>query len=130
MPHITGIDHIAITVTDLDRGVAFYEKLLGSPPVAEMEGPGLHRKIFRLPDGTTIGLTKHQSNPPSAFNPFVPGLDHLGLGVKSVAELERWLEHLTELGIENSGIVSADYGTAISFTDQDGTAFDLFVGGA
>ncbi len=127
MPKFTGIDHIAITVTNLDRSVEFYEKLFGMPPVGHLDGPGLHRKVFRLPDGTTIGLTKHETAAPHGFSPFVPGMDHLGLGVESVAELDNWLKHLTDLGIENSGIVSADYGTAISFTDPDGTAFDLFV---
>lgn len=127
MPTITGIDHIAITVTDLDRSVDFYQKLLGSSTVAEIDGPGLHRKLFALPDGTTIGLTKHETVPPGVFSPFVPGMDHLGLGVESVAELELWLAHLEQLGIENSGIERATYGVAVSFTDPDGTAFDLFV---
>lgn len=129
MPKLTGIDHIAITVIDLDRSVAFYEKLFGMPPAGKLGGEGLRRTVFRLPDDVTIGLTTHDTAAPHGFSPFAPGLDHLGFGVETVAELAAWVDHLTQLGIENSGLVEVDYGTAVSFTDPDGTAFDLFVRG-
>jgi catechol 2,3-dioxygenase-like lactoylglutathione lyase family enzyme len=128
MPSFTGIDHLALTVTDLDVSVPFYEKLWGMPVAGSLEGNDLTRRIFRLPSGTTVGLTQHDTSASTAFSPFTPGMDHVGFGVESVEELGRWVAHLDELGIDNSGLVEADYGVAVSFTDPDGTALEFFVG--
>ncbi|MFC7430928.1 MULTISPECIES: VOC family protein [unclassified Agrococcus] len=128
MPRLTGVDHIAITVRDLDASVAFYERLLGTPPVGEIEDGALRRRLFALPNGTNLGLTQHELPAPGDFTPYAPGLDHLGLAVDGREELERWAQHLTSMGVEHGGLVEAPYGIALSFTDPDGTALELFVG--
>ncbi|MFY0408059.1 VOC family protein [Solicola sp. PLA-1-18] len=127
MPQTTGIDHLAVTVSDLDRAVEFYQRVLGSPPVGELEGEGLHRRIFALPGGPRLGLTRHDATASGDFDPRRPGLDHLGLGVTDVDELRAWADHLDAVGVAHSGLVEADYGVALSFTDPDGTALELFV---
>lgn len=38
-------------------------------------------------------------------------------------------DHLTALGVGNSGPIGADYGTALSCADPDGIALDFFVTG-
>ena len=132
MPAFTGIDHLAITVSDLGTSVPFYEKLWGMPAVGELGGEGLHRRVFRLPGGTTIGLTQHDAAPGrqvTAFSPFAAGMDHVGFGVDSVAELQGWVAHLDDAGIAHGGIVEADYGWAVSLKDPDCTALELFVRG-
>ena len=49
MPTITGIDHLAITVSDLESSVRFYSVLWAMEPVATLsDGPFL-RRIFALP---------------------------------------------------------------------------------
>ena len=128
MPHVTGIHHLAITVSNLDASTAFYERVLGFPPQSELEGEGLHRRLFTLPGGTNLGLTEHSPSTSETFSPFRPGMDHLGLAVDTREELDAWAEHLTDAGIEHSGLVDAPYGTALSFKDPDGTALELFVG--
>jgi catechol 2,3-dioxygenase-like lactoylglutathione lyase family enzyme len=40
MPSIVGIDHVAITVADLEATCAFYLSLFGGRPVAEVAGVG------------------------------------------------------------------------------------------
>ena len=37
-PHITGIDHVRLYVTDMDKANAFYAKLMGSPPTKTAYG--------------------------------------------------------------------------------------------
>lgn len=39
----------------------------------------------------------------------------------------QWAEHLDRLGVSHSGVQDADYGSALSFSDPDGNALELFV---
>ncbi|GLK16562.1 glyoxalase [Herbiconiux flava] len=126
VPQFTGIHHVAVTVSDLAASAAFYERVLGFPPAGGIDDEHLHRRLFTLPDGVNLGLTQHDTATSESFSPFRPGLDHLGLAVADRAELEAWAAHLDTVGIAHSGLVDADYGTALSFTDPDGTALEFF----
>lgn len=50
----TGLAQVAQYAQDLDRAAAFYERLLGTPPLARFEPPGL--LFFDLGDGTRLLL--------------------------------------------------------------------------
>lgn len=128
MPTLTGIDHVAITVSDLDASTAFYKRLFGFGPIGSLEGEGLSRRLFRLPSGTNIGLTQHERDVNGSFDPFTPGLDHIGFAVDGLDQLREWAAHVHAAGFENSGLVEADYGTALSVKDPDGVALEFFVG--
>lgn len=128
MPRLTGIHHLALTVSNLGVSAAFYERALGFPPTNEITDDSLHRRLFMLPSGTNLGLTEHDPTTTETFSPFRPGMDHVGFGVDTKDELLLWAQHLTDSGIEHSGLVDAPYGTALSFKDPDGTALELFVG--
>lgn len=133
MPTFTNIHHLAVTVRDLDTSVAFYAQVFGFEPATEIDDNQLHRKLFALPGGTNLGLTQHDRGAKGAgdgadsFSPFSPGLDHIGFTVESRDELEAWASHLSEHGIEHSGIVEAPYGRALSFKDPDQIALEFFV---
>ena len=127
MPAFTGIAHLALTVTDLERSVAFYGRLWGMASSGTLDGPALHRWVFLLPDGTTIGLTRHDATASTPFDAHARGLDHVGFAVANLADLQAWADHLTAMDIAHSGLVEADYGTALSFTDPDGIALEFFV---
>ena len=49
----TGLAQVAQHAEDLDRAAAFYERLLGSPPLARFDPPGL---LFFGLDGTRLLL--------------------------------------------------------------------------
>lgn len=53
---------VAQRATDLDRAARFYERLLGSPPLARFDPPGL--LFFSLGDGTRLLL---EAGAPSAL---------------------------------------------------------------
>ena len=127
MPRFTGIHHLALTVSDLDASSAFYQLVFGFPPASELGGENLQRRLFRLPSGTNLGLTEHNPTTTETFTPFRPGLDHVGFAVDNTDELLTWADHLTNAGIEHSGVVDAPYGTALSFKDPDGIALEFFV---
>ena len=50
----TGLAQVAQYAQDLDRAAAFYERLLGTPPLARFDPPGL--LFFGLADGTRLLL--------------------------------------------------------------------------
>ena len=127
MPAITGADHVAITVTDLEVSATFYARLLGAEPIATLDDGAFVRKLFDLGGGAHLGLTQHERGSGQPFDPTTPGLDHLGMAVADRGELEAWQHHLSDLDIKHGGIVSADYGLVLSFTDPDGIALELFV---
>ena len=62
-----------------------------------------------------------------SFTEFRVGLDHVGFGCASRAELEDWVERLNGLGDRSTAdIVDAHYGSGLSFRDPDGIALEFF----
>ena len=125
-PAMPAITHVALTVTDLERSVAWYKRLLRSDPVLDEDTGPFHHTVFAL-GGTLLGLHSFpdpESGP--AFDPRRPGLDHVAFGVADRDELERWRGRLDELDITWSDIVDAHYGSGLSFKDPDGLALELF----
>lgn len=127
MPAISGIDHVALTVSDLDVSVAFYCAVLGVEVAGTMADGDVERRVLALPGPTRLGLTQHRLGSGRSFDPRTPGLDHLGLRCESLGELDAWVEHLDSLDISHSGVRQADYGRALSFKDPDGNALEMFL---
>ena len=126
MPYFSGINHIALTVSDLHTSVAFYERVLGITSDGDMTDGAFIRRLLPLPDGSHLGLTQHDAHTSARFDPTMPGLDHVGFSCDSRDELSAWLHHLDSLGIAHGGIRDADYGSALSFKDPDGNALEFF----
>lgn len=128
MPALPVLDHLALTVADVEVSVAFYSQLWGVEPAGTLtDGPFVRRK-FELGDGFSIGLTQHEgASGDRRFNAQNPGLDHVGFAVADRSELLQWAAHLETIGVAHSGPVEADYGTALSFKDPDGIALEFFL---
>ncbi len=126
MAEFPSIAHVAVTVSDLGRSVPWYERLFDAKPVLDEDTGPFHHVVWLL-GPTLFGIHQH-SEPESrdAFSELRPGLDHVGFGVASRAELEGWVKRLDELGISHGGIVDAPYGSGLSFRDPDNVALELF----
>jgi glyoxylase I family protein len=126
MAAFPGIAHVAVTVSNLERSVPWYERLFDGKAVLDEDTGPFHHVVWML--GTTLfGI--HQFPKPDSTEPFNehrPGLDHVGFGVSSRAELEQWQSRLDDLGIAHGGIVDAPYGSGLSFRDPDNIALELF----
>jgi catechol-2,3-dioxygenase len=125
-PTMPAITHVALTVSDLDRSVAWYKALLGSDPVLDEDTGPFHHTVFLI-GGTLLGLHKFpdlKSSEP--FDERRPGLDHVAFGVANRKELEQWVARLDELKIAHRGIDDAPYGSGLSFRDPDNIALELF----
>jgi glyoxylase I family protein len=127
VPDFPTITHVALTVSDLDRSVPWYQALFESKPVLD-EDTGPFRHVVWLVGGQTlVGL--HQFPDPvstEAFNERRPGLDHLAFACNNRGELEEWESQLNNLGIAHGGIIDAPYGSGLSFRDPDNIALEFF----
>jgi glyoxylase I family protein len=124
------LQHVAITVSDLERSTRWYAALFGADPVLdEDEASGtFHHTVFLLDGGALFGLHTHVGAASGErFDERRTGLDHVSFGLSGTAELERWGSRLTELGIAHGGIKKAHYGSGISFRDPDNIALEFFI---
>lgn len=128
MPDTTfpGIGHVALTVSDLGRSVAWYQRLFDAEPVLDEDTGPYHHVVWML-GGTLLGL--HQHSKPASTEPadeLRPGLDHVAFACPDRAALEAWAERLDALDIPHGGIVDAPYGSGLSFRDPDNIPLELF----
>ncbi len=125
---MTTLNHVAVTVRDVDASAPWYQALFGTDPVLdERTDTGFRHVVWALDNGTLFGI--HQHDRPledRRFTEFQTGLDHVGFGCADRCELDAWVNKLNELGIEHGGIVDAHYGSGLSFRDPDGIALEFF----
>jgi len=130
MPKLTGTSHVDLTVSDLDRSVAFYEKALAMTQLmrARIEQEKFEVCYLAEPQtGMILGLVKHDAARPGGFDPRVTGLDHLSFAVDDPAELHAWAAHLDSLGIEHHGYSDQPpIGAGLNFADPDGIALEFY----
>ena len=123
-----GLNHVAVTVSDVEVSGPWYRALIGADPVLdEHTDAGYRHLVWVLEGGTLFGIHQHdRAIEPGAFTEFRAGLDHVGFGCASRADLVAWAARLDELGIAHGGVVDAPYGSGLSFRDPDGIALELF----
>jgi catechol 2,3-dioxygenase-like lactoylglutathione lyase family enzyme len=125
-----GLQHVAITVSDLERSTQWYSTLFGADPVLDEdeESGTFHHTVFALDGGTLFGLHTHMgAESKDQADERRTGLDHVGFALPGSAELEQWQSRLDELGIPHGGIKKAHYGSAISFRDPDNIGLEFFI---
>ena len=128
MATLPALNHVAVTVRDLEVSGPWYRALIGADPVLdEHTDAGFRHIVWLLDGGALFGIHQHDrplENEP--FSEFRVGLDHVSFGCANRDELEKWVGRLDELGIEHGGIVDAHYGSGLSFRDPDGIALEFF----
>lgn len=122
------LNHVALTVRDLETSGPWYRQLIGTEPVLdEHTEAGFHHLVWAFDNGTLFGIHQHDRDIEGGqFSEFRAGLDHVGFGCADRAELTKWAERLETLGIDHGGIVDAPYGSGVSFRDPDGNALEFF----
>ena len=129
MSAITGVDHIALTVSHLDQSAAWYEAVFGLVRIATAEegGGARHKVILRHPGtGLRIGLVTHRSSPPEPFDETHMGLDHVSFSVASREELEAMQQRLEQRGAPQSPLAEGLGGALVLvFRDPDNIQLEL-----
>lgn len=127
MAEFPSLGHVAVTVTDLDRGREWYSKLFGTQPVLDEDAGSFYHVVWALGGGSLFGIHTHpRENDQPDFNEFRTGLDHIAFAVSSRADLESWEKRLDDLGITHGDIVDAPYGSGLSFRDPDNLPLEFF----
>lgn len=128
-PALTGVSHIALTVSDLQHSVDWYVETLGFTVLFPFDTDDFTRRILLHPCGAVVALTQHAGGPAGPFDPRVTGLDHVGFSVGSVEELSVWADWLSSRGVGHAGVqVTPLTGSAlVAFVDPDGIALELYV---
>jgi catechol 2,3-dioxygenase-like lactoylglutathione lyase family enzyme len=122
-----GIGHVAVTVTDIDRGREWYSKLFGSQPVLDEDAGSFYHVVWAIGGGSLFGIHTHpRDNDQPDFSEFRTGLDHVAFACSSRADLEAWEKRLNDLGVKHGGIVDAPYGSGLSFRDPDNLPLEFF----
>jgi len=97
------LHHLALTVTDLDASVRWYEAVFDVHPVLELPHDGGVGMILADPERRLIiALHRHDTNDGALFTETATGLDHAGFTLPSRADLEAWQEHLEANGVVRS----------------------------
>jgi glyoxylase I family protein len=128
MPTFYGWSHISISVTDLAASEKWFTEVLGLQVVDRVEHEGWSAVITGDPStGLVLEAQHHEGNAGERFDPRRTGLDHIGLKLKTRAELDEWQDHLARLGVDHTPVVTKPYGEVLTFRHPDGIQFELFV---
>ena len=127
-PAMDGIIHVALTVTDVDASVAWYQEVLGLKQMGTAPHDGGFGIVMSTPDEQVwLALHHHDANSGEAFTETRTGLDHVAFHVPSYEHLVAWRDHFDEHGVRHSEIVPIpDYGVAaLVFYDPDNIQLEL-----
>ena len=128
MTEIVGIDHLYITVSDLTRSEAFYDRameILGFRKNSFAIGGDPHVQYFNR----HFGYVLRPARSTDGHDPYAPGLHHLCLRVDSVEDVVSVATRLRKAGIDaTEAKLHPDYAPdywATFFTDPDGIRLEV-----
>ncbi|MGZ9114680.1 MAG: VOC family protein [Brevundimonas sp.] len=126
---VTGIDHVVLRVTDLDRSLDFYTRVLGCPVERRQDEIGLVQLragaslIDLVPVDGVVGRRGGAAPGPDAHN-----LDHMCIRIAAF-DPEGAREHLRRHGVqvESEGVRYGASGEGMSFSirDPEGNGLEL-----
>lgn len=122
MPAFTGIDHLSITVTDLDASERFYTGVLGLQTMVDF---GPVRILIDRPSGFFLSLVRHEDGHPGPFSELHPGVDHVGLAAADRDELVAWEQRFRAAEVVFTPIRDLPLGSHLNFRDPDGLALEF-----
>ena len=131
----TGYGHVRLTVTDLARSRAFYDRVFGLPVAFEVPADAddatrsalaflYDGVIYAVPGGGLLGL-RPVAPAGDRFDEDRVGLDHLSFAVGSTTDLQDAVALLDEAGIAHGGVKDLGAASILEFRDPDGIALEL-----
>jgi glyoxylase I family protein len=127
----TGVHHVDLVVSSIERSLPFYRDLLGPlgyHRISEVEGERGESIWYLGGPGTGIGLRQAQSESP-AYDRYAVGLHHLAVEAYSRAVVDERAEWLRsqgaeiESGPEEYAYIPGYY--AVFFYDPDGIKLEI-----
>jgi glyoxylase I family protein len=102
--HTTGVHHVDLVVSSIERSLPFYRDLLaplGYHGISEVEGERGETIYYLWGPGSSIGLREAQAEPRGEpYDRYTVGLHHLALEAASRAAVDERATWLREAGAE------------------------------
>ena len=130
MPITTGFNHVATLTTDLDRFAAWYGDVFGAEVVHTMDAEGDHPRMFIIDMGGGSALNVFEVPPEAIIGERrrIGGrgaIDHFGIAVDSLPDLEQVKERLVTAGADIGEIQRLGDEWSLFFRDVDGTELEV-----
>ncbi|WP_407333662.1 VOC family protein [Enterovibrio sp. 27052020O] len=127
MSIVSGVHHVALIVSDIERAKSFYLDVLGLRLLAEnyREDRDSWKVDVELPDGRQLELFTFSSSPERPSYPEAQGLRHLAF---QCDDIDSAVQHLKKNKIECEPIRIDPYTLArfTFFSDPDGLPLELY----
>lgn len=134
----SGVAHIRLTVTDIARSKAFYDRVFGWPAVIDESGcvdePGVRQSterfyggtVYATPSGALFGL-RPVADKGQRFDSEHTGLDHLSFLLPGRDALVAARQSLEDAGIPHGEVIDLEGAriAILSFSDPDGVHLEL-----
>jgi catechol 2,3-dioxygenase-like lactoylglutathione lyase family enzyme len=119
----SGLNHIIMTIKDVEISKAFYGDVLGFEIKSIADG------FFFITGGVYIFFfTSRHPIPDDRFDEFRIGLDHLSFTAPSEAALQSLAEHLHSRGVETNGVETYHTGNRyVAFRDPDNVQLEYWL---
>lgn len=136
VPTPTGFSHVRLTVTDIARSRAFYERVFGFQVAYEAPPDDSDQAtkdalsflfggvIYSFGTGNLLGLRPVAASG-DEFDEDRVGLDHLAFRLGSRNDLDHAVTALDELGVAHAGPKDLGLMWILEFRDPDGVALEL-----
>ena len=129
MPEIIGIDHIYVSVSNLERSQAFYDKVFIGVLKFRKNAFALSGEPHVQYYNRHFGYVLRPARAASLHDPYAAGLHHFCLRVESIADVHEVARQLRSAGIDaTEARVHAEYAPdyiATFFTDPDGVRLEV-----
>ncbi len=132
MSKLMSVHHLALTVTDVDRSVPWYARVLELEEYTRREDPetGLRKVVLRSPsEGFAVVLVEHANTGRPRFDERRTGLDHVAFKVSSRSELAEWEARLEEYGVTYTPAKQSrtlEGSSVVVFRDPDGIQLEIW----
>lgn len=135
MPITNAYSHVRLTVTDIGRSRAFYERVFGMPVALELPDgadEAAREQLSFLYGGVIyrVGAALFGLRPAAPagdrFDENRVGLDHLAFLVDGVADLENIARSLDDLEVTHAGVKDIGLAHILEFRDPDNIALELY----
>lgn len=134
IPAVDSIHHLALTVTDADASIAWYQRVFGLVRLGEYthpDGGGYGVVLVHPQSPFGVVIHHHDANEREPFAERRTGLDHAAFHVPDREQLEAWQRRFEELDVVHSPITAMPDVNALVLVlrDPDNIQLELFTEG-